>query len=326
MIVPLYRKTAGGGGEFPAPVVAYNQLTVKLKNIFLGPKGIRSGWRFLIFVFLLQLINGFVQKLIYGGLHYKEHALWHPVDFLMIEGITFAVTLLTALVMMQFIERKRWSFRDYGLGTQKALPLFLAGSLWGILLPSLVMLLIYVFNGVSFHGVALSGAIMWHFALLWLAAMLLLGCSEEFLFRGYPLFTLSTGIGFWPASIVLSLIFGGLHYFTKPMETWIDATSVTAIGFFLCLALRRTGNLWFPIGFHAAFDYVALVFYGSPNSGNQGKSVQGAILNTNFHGAGWLTGGPCGIEASILILPLIVLMFVIFNRMYKQAVYPPATS
>src|SRR2546430_4601724 len=43
-------------------------------------------------------------------------------------------------------------------------------------------------------------------------------CAEELAFRGYPQFTLASRIGFWRAAALLSLLFGGLHYFVKPME------------------------------------------------------------------------------------------------------------
>jgi CAAX protease family protein len=293
-----------------------------IKTIFAGRSGIRSGWRFLIFIALIVAMSISLDWLVVGVLHYKSHELWHPVDFILNEGIHFLIALAAAYVMMQ-VERKRWSFKDYGLNVrQNPFGLFLRGSLYGFVTPTVVMLLIYVVGDVSITGVALAGKSLLYFAILWLIAMTLLGCAEEFLFRGYPLFAIASGIGFWPASILLSLIFGGLHYFVKPLETWLDGISVTLIGLFLCLTLRRTGSLWFAIGFHAMFDYAALVLYAAPNSGNQGRPVEGAILKTTFHGPSWITGGPCGIEASALILPVLALLFMWFHHLYKRANYP----
>jgi len=60
---------------------------------------------------------------------------------------------------------------------------------------------------------------------LWMIANLLIGFSEEFRFRAYLLATLADGIGFWPASILLSIGFGALHYFLKPHERWEDFVS-----------------------------------------------------------------------------------------------------
>lgn len=137
------------------------------------------------------------------------------------------------------------------------------------------------------------------------------------MFRGYPQFTFATGIGFWPAAIGISLVFGGLHYFGKGnLETVADGLSVTLLAIFMALTLRRTGNLWFAVGWHAAFDYAALVIVGAPNTGNGAQPIRDRLFATTFPGPGWLTGGPCGIEASWLIFPVIGLMFLLFDRLY----------
>jgi hypothetical protein len=59
---------------------------------------------------------------------------------------------------------------------------------------------------------------------------------------------------FWPAAILLSLAFAGDHL-VKPMENAPDILSLVLFGLFTCYTVRRTGSLWFAIGFHAAFDF-----------------------------------------------------------------------
>ena len=56
--------------------------------------------------------------------------------------------------------------------------------------------------------------------------------------------------------MLLSAIFGAVHYFFKPMENWMDDLSVGLLGLLWCftLTLQRTGSLWFAIGFHAMSD------------------------------------------------------------------------
>ncbi|OLD69499.1 MAG: hypothetical protein AUF63_00490 [Candidatus Rokubacteria bacterium 13_1_20CM_70_15] len=146
-----------------------------------------------------------------------------------------------------------------------------------------------------------------------------------FVVRGYPQFTLASGIGFWRAAALLSLLFGGLHYFLKPMEDLADFASVGLIGLFLCLTLRRTGSLWFAVGFHAGFDYAALTIVGAPNTGNGGRPISDHLLVTTFTGPDWLTGGPRGIEASLLVFPVIAALFVLFQRRYRAAGTPPSS-
>jgi len=160
-------------------------------------------------------------------------------------------------------------------------------------------------------------------AMLWLAAMAGVGLSEEASFRGYPLAALADGIGFWPASMLLSLEFAAAHFFFKPMETIADALSVGLIGLFLCFTLRRTGSLWFAIGFHFAFDFAAIPLCGAPNTGNHGRPVDTRLLDSSFSGPDWLTGGPRGIEASWLVFAVIVMLFAMFHRRFGEVRFPP---
>src|SRR2546428_14096417 len=106
------------------------------------------------------------------------------------------------------------------------------------------------------------------------------------------------------------------------MEDLADFASVGLIGLFLCLTLRRTGSLWFAVGFHAGFDYAALTIVGAPNTGNGGRPISDHLLATTFTGPDWLTGGPRGIEASLLAFPVIAVLFVLFDRRYPPAAAP----
>jgi membrane protease YdiL (CAAX protease family) len=292
-----------------------------MKRIFLGPNGLRSGWSFLLFLLFFAGLSWCSGYLVVDVLHHKEHSEWYPTDFILFEF----VTLVTALVCAGFvwlIEGKQRSFGDYGLSLRTVSGrLYLDGLAWGLIFPLALMLLIGAFRGVSFSGLFLHGHELLHFTLLWAIAMALIGFSEEYLFRGFPLYSLARGIGFWPASLILSALFGGIHYFTKPMETVWDALNVGLLGLFLCFTILRTGNIWWAAGFHGMFDFAALILFGAPNTGNQGKPVPTHILNTTFHGPAWLTGGVDGIEASILLLPLLAIAAWIFHRRYPQNNY-----
>jgi hypothetical protein len=85
------------------------------------------------------------------------------------------------------------------------------------------------------------------------------------------------------------------------------------IALFWCLTLRRTGALWFSVGMHAAWDWCESFLYSVPDSGTP---APGHLLSSSFHGKAWLTGGPVGPEASVLVFVLIAILWVIFDRMY----------
>jgi uncharacterized protein len=105
----------------------------------------------------------------------------------------------------------------------------------------------------------------------------------------------ATGIGFWPAAILLSLLFGRVHL-DNPGEGWVGAAGVAMIGLVFAFALRRTGNLWLVVGWHASFDFGETFLFSVPNSG---IVFSGHLSNAALHGATWLTGGTVGPEGSI---------------------------
>jgi membrane protease YdiL (CAAX protease family) len=287
-----------------------------MKTVFVGAQGIRAGWRFALFVFLLfgfsKLFFWFLTVLF----HYQEHAGWFPTDFLLDGVLSLGAVLLAAWIMSK-IERR--PFREYGLPWQPMFrKYFSQGILWGFAASLLMVILLRLFGAAAFEGVALHGQAFLKSAFLWAAAFLLLGFAEELAYRGYSQATLTDGLGFWPAAFLMSAIFGAVHYFFKPMENWMDGLSVGLFGLFWCFTLWRTGSLWFAVGFHAMSDYADMVLFAQPNTGNNGQSLTGHLLNFSYHGPEWLTGGPRGTEASALEFLILALMFIVFARAYPK--------
>ena len=283
-----------------------------MKNAFFGPRGLRAGWGFAVFVLLWTAISTGVLAL--AQLAYRPHDGMHPVDLLVSDGLGLATTFVVLGIMAK-IEGRR--IGEYGLPRSPGFARrFLAGLVWGFAPVGLAMGALLAFGGVSFRGFALDGGALAASAAIWAVTMIVLGFFEETLFRGYALTTLARGMGFWPAALLLSVIFGALHFFAKPMESLLDAFSVSLIGFFLCWTIARTGDLWLAIGFHASFDFFALAVFGAPNTGNGGTALPGHLLATEFHGPAWLTGGPCGVEASVLMVVVTALMFPVFAKIH----------
>ena len=284
----------------------------RLKWIFVGEHRLRAGWRVALFV-ALYIIAGKGLDVLLVRVHFPDRAfIWS--SFLLNYLLDFAFVSLIALIMSRF-ERERFS--SYGLPlTRDAGALLGEGVLWGLIPSALILIPIYFAGGCSFHGLALHGREFIYYALLWALAMLAMGFVEEFLFRGYLLKTLGEGTGFWPAAIALSSLFGLVHLLFKPHEDWIDPISVGLYGLFWCLTLRRTGSLWFAVGFHAASDYADMIIFAEPNSGNDGQPIPGHLLDIRFHGPEWLTGGPRGTEASLVVFAVLAGLFYFFNRAY----------
>src|SRR5215831_248419 len=286
----------------------------RLRRVFRTDHGWRAEWRFVAFL-VLYIAGGKALDRILTGIHFPDRAFtWS--SFLLNYLVDFA--FLSAIVwLMSRVEHK--PFSSYGLPVAgNAGTLFWKGALWGFTPSAVILLPIGLAGGCTFHGVALHGGELVFYAVAWALGMLALGFGEEFLFRGYALSTLAEAIGFWPAAIFLSSVFGLVHLIFKPHEDWIDPASVALYGVFWCLTVRRTGSLWFAVGFHAASDYADMIVFAEPNSGNDGKPVPGHLLDVRFHGPDWLTGGPRGTEASLLVFVVLAGLFFFFNRAYPS--------
>src|SRR5262245_16834631 len=293
------------------------------RHVFLGPVRLRAGWRVLLFVAISTLIGGGVRAIVFAAkLPISDD--WTAPAFIGIELLTFAIAIVTTAIMGRI---DRLPFARFGLAWREAFgELFWEGSLWGFGAVAVIVAAIASLGGYHVHGWAIQGPALLRNALLWGVAMVLVGLSEEASFRGYPLAALADGIGFWPAAALLSLDFSLTHYFGKPMENLADALSVGLIGLFLCFTLRRTGSLWFAMGFHFAFDFAAIPFCGAPNTGNHGHPVDTRLLDATFSGPDWLTGGVRGIEASYFVFPVIAALFALFHRRFGAMRFPPAAE
>ena len=229
----------------------------------------------------------------------------------------FGLVFVASWVMAKIENR---SLTDYGLPWLRALGgRFWQGVLIGFAAITLLLIGIWALGALHFGPVMLHGIELWKYAGLWAAAFLAVAFFEEFFFRGYMLFTLTTAIGFWPAAILCSIVFGYVHH-SNPHENWMGAVAAGLVGLVFCLLLRRTGNLWMPIGFHAAWDWGETYFYGVPDSG---ASLPGHLFNANFTGPAWLTGGTVGPEGSWLCILLLLCLWFIFAAWLGEAKYPP---
>ncbi len=288
-----------------------------MRKIFHNGRELRSGWRLLLFCALFFGIGYIVTRAL-ERLHLPDYPPLHPMDLIIGEGGTLIVALIATALMAAFEKR---SLTVYGIPRVRDLfgQLFWKGVVWGAAMPSVIILLIFLVGGYKVHGINAVGWQLMRFALLWIFANLLIGLSEEITFRGYFLYTLTDGIGFLAAATINAVGFGALHYYTKPDERWEDWAAVTLLTFFITLALRRTGSLAFPIGMHAAFDFMFVYVFSGMNGGH---FAVGRLLNADFPGSIRVTGGLLGPEASWFCFLVTGIAIVLLHRSFPYAKWP----
>src|ERR1700693_395372 len=186
------------------------------------------------------------------------------------------------------------------------------------LVPALKLSGLLIFDGQMLHG---RGA--WGYRLQWGLAFLLTGLFEESLLRGYLQSTLTRGIGFWEAALLLSIGFGAFHL-PNQGESPIAILSVVGIGLMFCLSLWLTKSLYWAVGLHAGWDWAQSYLYGVSNSGQ--VSV-GHLFATHPSGRLIWSGGPTGPEGDIYVIPVMAVIALGVGIAWSQSARPkePAT-
>jgi membrane protease YdiL (CAAX protease family) len=304
-----------------APSVPLEPRQVKTSNAFVGDHGIRAGWRLLIYVGIVVVASVLVSLAIAAILHPRRGvppSVWAQLTQ---EVVGFAIAFGAAMIMSRIEHRPVGA---YGLPRRELFGgKFWLGFLFGLLEISILIWLIRAFGGYSFGQLALHGRDILSWGLFHLVLFTFVGLFEEFLFRGYMQYTLADGIGFWPAALILSFLFGGVHL-GNPGEGWVGAASVVMIALLFCFSLKRTGNLWYAVGLHASFDWGETFLYSVPNSGIVMKGhLSDAILQA---GPKWLTGGTIGPEGSVFCFLTILLQFLVVMWLFPAKKEEGVTS
>ena len=266
-------------------------------RFFLNEWGLRPGWSILLYVgfwyagqwtlafFLVNFVLPFFPRL--------DLTISTPANVLLQEIVGFASAYGAALLMARI---EQCDAGVYGLPWSGAFrKSFWQGIGLGLLEVGLLMALIAAFGGYSFGGLALSKTRILGWGALWAVAFLFVGFAEEFLFRGYVQYRLTRSLGFWPAAVFLSLLFGAFHL-ANPGEGIAGIVSVAVTGIVFAFALRRTGNLWLAVGWHASYDFGETFLFSVPDSG---VLYDKHLSNATLHGPAWLTGGSIGPEGSV---------------------------
>jgi len=266
-------------------------------KIFIGPFGLRSGWRWLLFILLAV---GLMLVLTLPG-HKFKNLISHDIRPL-IDQSAVCLSVFIATWVFSRVDRKPFSsfgLQPLHLGRNLAL-----GIVSGFLSLSLLMWLLIACHAFRPVPVSLTGSAALLWGLFWLLVFILVAFTEELLTRGYPLFALSQGIGFWPAAIGMSVFFGAGHLGNRG-EDYTGIAAAMLVGVVLAFSLWWTGSLWWAIGYHLAWDWAETFFYGVADSGQPSPQHLWSGFPT---GSTWLSGGSVGPEGSVLALPILLLL------------------
>lgn len=289
-----------------------------LCKMFLGPQGLRAGWKIPILV-VLMLVLLVVLMTAYGWIMGKPapHGA-PPMSLTLANEVASAVAALLATALLaKFLDKRPWGY--FGLPLARAFRSeFWIGALIGFGTLAIQLELMHLGGWFDFGQIALHDRAILRYGAFWTLFFLCVGFFEEGMLRGYSQRVLTNGMGFWPAAVVLSIPFACLHLGNSG-ENLLGILEVFANGMLMCFSLWRTGSIWFAVGNHAAWDWAQTFFFGTPDSGM--KPI-GALFAPSFHGPALLSGGADGPEASVLVLLSEALTAALILILYRKRKYP----
>ena len=265
-------------------------------NLFLNSeRQLRNGWWILIFFLILAAF--LIPVLIAAQANNMEVSIGRQ-----------AIIILLASMICQLLRRKPLAelFGKFDVHYLKDLCL---GGLIGAALMLIPALILGVFGWVRWQW-NLEGISVLLPGLLLFAGVAI---GEEMLFRGFVFQRLLSGLGQWPAQLIIAAFFLLTHLNNPGMTGSVKF--MASINIFLAsilfgLAFIQTKSLAMPLGLHWMANWVQGGFLGFGVSGTEQLGVLKPIFG---EAPAWLTGGQFGLEASLPGLICVVMALLILS-------------
>jgi uncharacterized protein len=283
-----------------------------MHKIFINEFGrLRSGWRLLIFAitfivasFLLATAFRVAYAVVIAAAPALPHAKF--AGEVVFRAGLLAAALAAGFLCVRLFEGLPW--RSLGLTFHAGwLRDLVIGSAIGF--ASLVVAVAIAWRGLSFSFSTVGfrsiyTSMIGSAVLLFVAAL-----SEEAMFRGYGLQTLSRAKLAWLGVLLTSVPFGLVHLSNPNVVPGVTFANTALAGIWLAVAYLRTRSLWLPLGVHWSWNWALGWFFGLPISGI--NLVSHPLLQAEDSGPKWLTGGSYGIEGGIACT-ISLIIFTIF--------------
>ena len=213
------------------------------------------------------------------------------------------------------------SFVSLGLRAPRWVPNLARGAVGGVLAIGVLWAILWLTGALSVNGISAAAKVAGArsvFPLLgWALAFGAVGFMEEVTFRGYALHNLTNWLGWKWAVGVQAALFAVIHLgnvVTAGREAQMAALgalpSLFLVAVFFALCYRKTGSLWFPIGFHAAWNFSLGCLFSLPVSGIETFK----LLDVASRGQSWFSGGSFGAEGSFVLIPVLLAAIYVLSQ------------
>jgi membrane protease YdiL (CAAX protease family) len=282
-------------------------------NLLFNEAGrLRSGWRFLAFCFgFILVMTGMLLVASVAVAFILPRDLYKTffesnVGFLIQGMMMFLAAAPVGWVCGYVFEDLPWRALGWAAHTGWARDLLL-GILLGTASIFLAVGICVLAGGTQFTLAPASLFPSVAKTLVFSAVIFLVGAAaEEMLFRGYPLQTLMRSLPLWLAVLPVSIVFALVHFSNPNVVRGFTLINTTLAGVWLAVAYWKTRSLWFPLGLHWSWNWIAGALLGEPVSGIESITPE-PLLRAVDLGPAWLTGGEYGPEGGAACTVALVL-------------------
>ncbi len=272
---------------------------MKINPFLNSERQLRNGWWILIFFLVLAAL--LVPVMISAQQKNMEVSI----------GVQALIVMFASLTG-QLLRRKSLT-ELFGTLNWRWLRELIAGGLIGTVLMLIPALILGMFGWVHWQWNPEDVSALSSSLLLFAGVAI----AEELLFRGFIFQRLISGLGQWPAQLIIAAYFLLTHLNNPGMTGGVKV--LAGINIFLAsilfgLAFIQTKSLAMPLGLHFMANFVQGGILGF---GVSGTEQSGLLIPTFGDAPVWLTGGQFGLEASLPGLIIVVITLLMFY-MRKQ--------
>lgn len=217
------------------------------------------------------------------------------------------------LLTFAFMRRAGYSsLESFGLTRENWHRDLVLGVLFGAAFVAVMFSLYALTNLVRFEPAQQIHWVRWLIFSFWLCP--LIGLTEELVFRGYLLSEAEMWRGRKFAIVFTSILFWLVHLGQGNVHEPLGIAGTLTLSIVFALTRYFTGGLWFPIGFHAGYDWAAICFGG--DSGLGFPTLTDFKPNVPY----WLVGpsGHIGVLDLVFYLALLASIVFLMPRFWRK--------
>ncbi len=287
-----------------------------MKNILKDNKLVIIGKVLLsvISVNIITLVSCILGSLIYQNVHITNFKDMLSNTMNSNFGYVLCIVITTLLVYLFYkyiIKKEKISWEDLGFSKKHSFLQLINGFLLGIVFVAIYMFILIIMKQVAFEFHRLNTNILYS---LFMGLIIFCGVAfaEEITFRGYIQSLLSKKNKY--IGLVITAVIFALSHLLNSSYSLLSLIYLTIGGILLGLMRMESKSIWFPLGFHIAWNWTEFRVFGLGNDTNNHWFFTNIVKNTIWN------GGESGTGIIIVLVELVLIMFFAYLYVVKNKI------